>query len=111
MSVNVQRYDADLRAAGLAIVGCSSTGRVEFCDGTAWEPGVAPATVQDRTAAVVYARHDPTPTPEQRLARAGFSPLLAAIVLVAKESPLAPAWAKAIVDDAAAQIRDARGEV
>jgi len=61
-AVNLEKFDAELRAAGVRFVGCASTGRVDLA---------ADATDADRAlAADVLARHDPRPSLAQWIAAA-----------------------------------------
>lgn len=60
--MNATKLDKELRAAGLAIHGCSSDGRVDFADGTSWRPGDPADTPERATAAKVVAAHNPNPS-------------------------------------------------
>lgn len=64
MSVSVPKLHAELRAAGVPVVGVSGSkvGRVDFADGTSWTPGTPTSNAQERAAAVVLAAHDPAPS-------------------------------------------------
>lgn len=57
MSVSLRKFGIELRSVGLP-GNCSSSGRVDFADGTCWHPGQEPKNDQERTAAEVYAAHD-----------------------------------------------------
>lgn len=66
MTINVAKLDKELKAAGLPIVGCASTGRIDW-DGE-------PTEAQKARAQAILAAHDPAPevkvTARQRLAAA-----------------------------------------
>lgn len=58
--MNVAKLDAELRAAGIPIHGCSSSGRVDFRD---------EATPEQRAlAAQIVSAHDPAPSYAERRA-------------------------------------------
>lgn len=59
MSVNVEKLDAELRAAGIPIDGCSSTGQIDY------RPEATQA--QRDQGAAILAAHDPATTEAQRL--------------------------------------------
>ena len=98
--MNIEKLDAELRAAGIPINSCR--------DG---EPPIdfrAEATQQHRDqAAAILAAHDPAPTLAQRLRAVGFTLREAALFLVIRElrgGAPAPAWAAALLSQAATQV-------
>lgn len=128
MTVNVEKLEAELRAAGCAVKAIAGDGaRVVLRDGTVAEAGGrtwherddeprpegAPAPARDQAAAdaarACLAAHDPTPTADQlgraRLHRAGGP--LAAVALVLVDGALAPAWARSVVQQLADGARSA----
>ena len=107
MSVNLLKLDAELRAACPRVVGCSSSGRVDFADGSCWRSGDPKTCADHETVAAIVAAHDPAPTRAQRLAAKGISEREAALVLVLRKGTLAPDWAKNIVRDLAADAEGA----
>lgn len=83
---NVAKLDRELRAAGLPIQGCDSTGRV------VWD--MDPTSAQRAKADAVLAAHDSSLTLQQALAAAGVDETEAAFRLLQMKGPLAPQWAK-----------------
>ncbi len=91
MTINATKLDRELRAAGVPIHGCASSGRVDY---------TTAATAGDRDrAAQVIAAHDPTPEAQDRCG------ILEALAVVVRDGALAPTWARALVDAAAARAR------
>ena len=60
MIYNIQALDAELKAAGVPIVGVSGTkvGRIDFSDGSSWTPGMSARSAQERATKVVVDVHD-----------------------------------------------------
>jgi len=85
MIVNATKLDQELRAAGIPMDGCSSSGRIDF------RPEATPA--QREQAARILAAHDPSDTRAQKLARLGMTESLAALILVQTRGSGAPRWA------------------
>lgn len=78
MIVNAAKLDAELRAAGVPIDGCSSGGRIDY------RPE---ATDGHRAiAAAVLAAHDPAPTEAQRIMELGVPPRVFAALVVRTSS-------------------------
>lgn len=86
MIVNAEKLDAELRAAGVPIHGCDSSGGIQFRDEA--------TQAQRDQAAALLAAHDPAPTLRQRLRAKGISYREAAIVRVLRKGALAEQWAK-----------------
>ncbi len=93
---NARKLDAELRAAGIPIDGCSSNGTIWFR---------AEATeAQKKQAQDILAAHDPADTRAQRLEKLGLREDLAALFLVASRGDSAPEWARSRVGDVASLI-------
>lgn len=86
MTANAEKLDQELRAAGIPMEGCSSTGRVDF------KPEATEA--QRLQAAAIVALHDPARTRVQLARDLAWGPLdVAALALVLADGAGAPAWA------------------
>lgn len=104
VKINVTKLDQELRAAGVPIDGCSSTGRIDY------RPE---ATDADRArGAAVLAAHDPGLSAEQLGEAAGGLPprVLAALVLRLSSSwptltAARRAWVQGVLDAAAVRIQ------
>lgn len=73
MELNIKNFGRDLRAAGLGVISCSSDGRVDFADGTSWQPGEPEDTSAKKAVAGIIAAHDPAPSYDERR-RAEYPP-------------------------------------
>ena len=91
MPINVAKLDAELKSAGIPIDGCSSNGRVDF------RPEATEA--QRLQAEAIVAAHNPADTRQQRFAKLGVTELFVADFLERRKGVLAPAWAKARLDE------------
>lgn len=108
MTYNVDALAAALVAAGLP-GDCAADGRVDLPDGTSWRPGDPTPDATRQAVAAIVAAHDSTPTREQRLRAAGFSPMEAALLLILARGANAPAWARALVANLVSRIDAAGG--
>lgn len=109
--MNAEKLDADLKAACPRVIGCASTGRVDFADGTSWRPGEPTPDADRQTVAAVVAAHDPSDTPDQKLCKVAVPlRLLAALTEIASKGRVnAPAWARNTVDNFATKIDEITG--
>lgn len=106
--MNLMKLDAELKTACPRVIGCASTGRVDFVDGRSWRPGDPTPDADTQVVATVVAAHDSSDTQDQKLARRGYTHLLAALVEIASKGRAnAPTWARSAVDAAAAEIDEA----
>ena len=108
MTVNCTKLTAELKAAGIPITGCSSTGRIDF---------LPEATDTQRArAAELLAAHDPvvTLTPDEKVEALELSRGRVVAALVIRAQPLTVTttaertWAQGILDAALTRIREAR---
>lgn len=74
MICNPTKLDQELKAAGIPITGCDSTGQVWFLPSA--------TSAQREQAAAIVAAHDPATTPEYRLDRSGHGRFLGALAIL-----------------------------